>query len=392
MIKRVFLIVLDSVGIGAAPDAAKFGDAGANTLASIAKSPEYSTPCLAQLGLFNIDGVTCGKPAQSPEGCFARMTERSQGKDTTIGHWEIAGVISEKPLPTYPNGFPRDFLEKFEKAVGRKTMCNLPYSGIAVIDEYGERHMKTGDLIVYTSADSVFQIAANEAVVPLDELYEICRTARKLLDETGNAVGRVIARPFIGADRASFKRTSNRHDFSLQPPATTMLDSIKTAGLATIGVGKIFDIFAGKSVSERIPIKNNDDGMTETIALAKRDFSGLAFVNLVDFDMVYGHRNDVDGYASAMSAFDRRLCEIMPLLHDDDLLMITADHGCDPDDGESTDHTREHVPMIVCGKEIKQGVNLGTRSSFADMGKTVCDSLDVPSDIAGESFWQEIKK
>ena len=392
MIKRVFLIVLDSMGIGGAPDAAEFGDEGANTLARIVPSPEYSTPQLAKLGLFNIDGITCGKPVKAPEGAYARLVERSRGKDTTIGHWEIAGAISEKAMPTYPDGFPESFIKAFEKAVGRKTLCNKPYSGTKVIADYGEQHMKTGDLIVYTSADSVFQIAANKEVVPLEELYDICRTARALLNETGNAVGRVIARPFSGTDKSNFKRTSNRHDFSLEPPKKTMLEFIQDAGLETIGVGKIKDIFAGVGIGEHIGIKGNDDGMLKTIELAQRDFHGLAFINLVDFDMVYGHRRDIDGYAAAMTAFDKRLAELRSLLGEDDLLMITADHGCDPGFTATTDHTRECVPLLACGARVKAGSNLHTRQSFADIGASVCAALGVKADIDGESFWEEIKK
>ncbi len=392
MIKRVFLIVLDSMGIGGAPDAAEFGDEGANTLARIVPSPEYSTPQLAKLGLFNIDGITCGKPVKAPEGAYARLVERSRGKDTTIGHWEIAGAISEKAMPTYPDGFPESFIKAFEKAVGRKTLCNKPYSGTKVIADYGEQHMKTGDPIVYTSADSVFQIAANKEVVPLEELYDICRTARALLNETDNAVGRVIARPFSGTDKSNFKRTSNRHDFSLEPPKKTMLEFIQDAGLETIGVGKIKDIFAGVGIGEHIGIKGNDDGMMKTIELAGRDFHGLAFINLVDFDMVYGHRRDIDGYAAAMTAFDKQLAELRSALGEDDLLMITADHGCDPGFTATTDHTRECVPLLACGAQVKKDTNLHTRQSYADIGASVCAALGVKADIDGESFWEEIKK
>ena len=308
MNKRVFIIVLDSYGIGELPDADKFGDVGANTLRSICASPAYSTPNMAKLGLFNIEGVECGEPVNAPTGCFARMAERSMGKDTTIGHWEIAGIVSPKPLPTYPNGFPEDVIAAFEKKVGRKVLCNKPYSGTDVIRDYGEEHMRTGDLIVYTSADSVFQIAANEAVVSVPELYDICQTARDMLTESGvHAVGRVIARPFVGTDKSNFQRTTNRHDYSLQPPRRTMLDYLMAAGKDTIGVGKIYDIFDGVGVSEKFKITSNHNGMEITLDLADRDFDGLAFVNLVDFDMLYGHRNNVEGYAKAATEFDGQL-------------------------------------------------------------------------------------
>ena len=392
MAKRVFIIVLDSVGIGNAPDAERFGDAGTNTMATISRSPKFNVPNLRRLGLFNIDGVDCAEGVATPEGTIARLREASNGKDTTIGHWEIAGIISPDPLPVYPNGFPREFLDKFEKAVGHKTVCNLPYSGTEVIKDYGEQAMKNNDLIVYTSADSVFQIAANEAVVPLDELYEICRTARRMLNEEGHPVGRVIARPFVGNTAAEFKRTPNRHDFSLEPSRNTMLDFIQNAGLETIGVGKINDIFAGKGVGEHHPIKSNDDGMLTTIELAKRDFNGLAFVNLVDFDSSFGHRRDIDGYANALTEFDVRLGELLPLLREDDMLMITADHGCDPGYTKTTDHTRECVPLIISGGAVKKGLNLGTRDTYADIADTVCDALGVSAELDGTSIWNIIKK
>ncbi len=393
MAKRAFVIVLDSFGLGELPDADKFGDKGANTLASIVKSAEYNTPLMREMGLFNIDGVKCKSGVEHPTGCYARMTEKSMGKDTTIGHWEMAGVISPDPLPTYPDGFPADIMEQFEKLTGRKTLCNKPYSGTEVIKDYGEEHMKTGALIIYTSADSVFQIAANEAVVPLEELYEDCRKARKLLtDSKTHAVGRVIARPFIGTDKSNFTRTSNRHDFSLEPPHKTMLDFVADAGLDTIGVGKIYDIFAGQGVKEKILIKGNHNGMDVTIALADRDFEGLAFVNLVDFDMLYGHRNNVDGYAAAATEFDLQLHDFVARMREDDLLIITSDHGCDPGFIQSTDHSREYALMLAYGKCVKPGVNLGTLPTFADLGSTVCDFLGADASIAGTSFWSKIKK
>ena len=347
-IKRVFLLVLDSLGIGALPDAHLYGDAGCNTLRSISRSANFEAGSLRELGLFNIDGVTCGEAVPAPSGAFARLAEVSKGKDTTIGHWEIAGVESKRPLPTYPNGFPEEVIRAFEAATGRKTLCNLPYSGTDVIRDYGERHMQTGDLIVYTSADSVFQVAAHEDVVPIEQLYEYCEQARAIL--TGeHAVGRVIARPFVG-QAPNFTRTSNRHDFSLAPPATTMLDELAQSGKDVLSVGKIVDIFAGRGITDFVRTRNNDDGIARTLEMLDRDFEGLCFVNLVDFDMVYGHRNDVDGYAKALASFDRALEGILAKLRAEDILMITADHGCDPGDLNSTDHTREYTPFIIYGK------------------------------------------
>lgn len=389
MKKRVFLIVLDSFGIGEEPDAAAFGDEGSNTLAAIVKSPKYETPELQKLGLFNIEGVTCGQKAARPAACFARLQELSNGKDTTIGHWEIAGIESPRALPTYPDGFPAELLRAFSEKTGRAVLCNKPYSGTEVIRDYGEEHLKTGALIVYTSADSVFQIAANEALVPVEELYRDCEIARELL-RGEHGVGRVIARPFVGTCKEDFARTANRHDFSLKPPQATMLDALQRAGLATIGVGKINDIFAGQGIGEVLRTKNNADGMRVTLELAQRDFAGLAFINLVDFDMVYGHRNDVDGYANAATEFDRELAKLLPLLRKDDLLIITADHGCDPAT-PSTDHSREYVPMLAFGPGLRRGVDLGTRRSFACIAQTVCEYLGADaSGLAGQSFLQEI--
>ena len=381
MIKRLFLIVLDSMGIGAAPDAAHFGDEGSNTLGSIRRDPAFDCPNLASLGLFNIEGVGGGVPA--PRAAFARMREASMGKDTTIGHWEIAGLISPAPLPTFPHGFPDALIARFSELTGRGVLCNKPYSGTDVIRDYGEEHLRTGALIVYTSADSVFQIAAHEDIVPVEELYRYCETARTLL--TGElGVGRVIARPFTG--KWPFERTPRRHDFSLSPPGTTMPDVMSAAGLDTISVGKIYDIFAGRGFSESHRTQNNEEGMDITLTLAKRDFHGLCFVNLVDFAMLYGHRNNVPGYAAAMTAFDRRLGELLPLLGDEDALLITADHGCDPAT-PSTDHSREYTPMLLFGKSIHPGVDLGTRASFADIGATVLDAFGLnPAAVSGESF------
>lgn len=390
MAKRVFLIVLDSLGIGNMPDAAAFGDEGSNTLAAIASSDKLSVPTLQKLGLFNIDGVTCGEKAQAPLASFARLEEMSKGKDTTIGHWEIAGVESDTPLPVYPNGFPDAIVRAFEQKTGRKILCNKPYSGTDVLRDYGEEHMKTGSLILYTSADSVFQVAAHEEIVPLAELYRACQIARDLLTQE-HGVGRVIARPFLGGCAADFKRTANRHDYSLPPPRKTMLDFLREAGCDTIGVGKIYDIFAGQGVSEQLKTKGNRHGMEITLALARRDFYGLAFVNLVDFDMLYGHRNDVDGYAQAVTDFDAQLSQLLLELQDEDLLILTADHGCDPRT-PSTDHSRECVPLLLYGDRVKSGVNLGRQKSFACIAQTVCHYLDVPAELAGKSLWAAVTK
>lgn len=387
MSKRVFIIVLDSCGCGEMPDSYLWHDEGSNTLGAIRKDEHFNCPNLVNLGLFNVEGV--GGGIKNPQGSFARMKETSMGKDTTIGHWEIAGIISPKPLPTYPDGFPEDIIKEFEKRTGRKVLCNKPYSGTEVIKDYGEEHIKTGALIVYTSADSVFQIAAHEDVVPVPELYKYCQIARDML-QGEHGVGRVIARPFTG--EWPFTRTANRHDYSLIPPHTTMLDLLKKHNLATISVGKIYDIFAGKSVSESNRTTSNANGMEVTLDIQKRDFEGLCFVNLVDFDMKYGHRNDIVGYASAMTEFDRYLGEFLPNMRKDDVLIITADHGCDPST-PSTDHSREYVPMLICGDGIEAGVDLGTRGTFADISATVLDYLGVDKeDTAGESFLANVAK
>ncbi len=387
--RRIFLIVLDSYGIGALPDAADFGDEGSNTLKTITTSKAYDTPNMKKLGLFNIDGVDWMKKEESPAGAYGRMKERSRGKDTTIGHWEIAGVVSPKPLPVYPNGFPEEILEKFREATGREVLCNLPYSGTDVIRDYGEEHMKTGALIVYTSADSVFQIAAHEEIVPVEELYRYCEIAREILcGEHG--VGRVIARPFIG-EAPNFQRTANRHDFSLLPPRDTMLDAILEAGYDTYGIGKIYDIFAGKGIAHTQRIQNNVDGMEKTLEMQEKDFKGLCFVNLVDFDMMYGHRNDIEGYANAATVFDRQLKTFLERMRPEDILMITADHGCDPG-FRGTDHSREHTPLLICGEDIKENVNLGTRETFADIAATVLDLLHVENNTDGTSMKELIIK
>ena len=390
MKKRVFLIVLDSFGIGNMPDAAKFGDEGSNTLLSISKSEKFSIPNLASLGMFNIDEVVCGDKSPVPLGSFARIREASNGKDTTIGHWEIAGVESENPLPVYPDGFPDDVIEQYKKLTGKNVVCNKPYSGTEVIAEFGPEHMKTGDLIVYTSADSVFQVAAHEEVVPLEKLYEYCQIARDMLVGQ-HAVGRVIARPFVTDENGSFKRTTNRHDYSLKPPKKTVLDYIKAAGKDVIGVGKIYDIFDGEGITEKIKTGTNDIGIAETYKLLDRDFDGLAFVNLVDFDSVYGHRNNVDGYANAATEFDSWLGTFIPKMRENDMLIITADHGCDPGT-PSTDHSRECVPLLVYGAKVKENNNLGTITSFAHIGATVADYLDVPYKADAPSLLDKILK
>ena len=384
--KRIFLIVLDSFGIGQMPDAAAFGDVGVNTLASCQAAGNLNIPNLISAGLGNIDGVSC-LPKVCAAGAYARLTEASMGKDTTIGHWEIAGIVSPDPLPTYPNGFPEEILAPFRAETGRGVLANAPWSGTAVIEQYGAEHMKTGDLIVYTSADSVFQIAAHEDIVPPEQLYEYCRIARKIL-RGKHGVGRVIARPFIGTP-GNFKRTANRHDFSLEPPKDTLPDAVKAAGLDSIAVGKIYDIFAGRGTTEHVYNKSNADGMAHALHYAKQDFHGLCFVNLVDFDMNFGHRRDPQGYANALNEFDTWLPGFLSQLGDEDLVMITADHGCDPSYTATTDHTREYVPLLVLGNSVKP-VNLGTRTSFADIAATVAELLGVPLDTPGQSFAQEV--
>lgn len=388
--KRVFLVVLDSVGIGELPDAKEYNDEGSHTLHAASLSKYFKMPNMERLGLFNIAGVeekfTKMKSKGIFEGSIARLAEKSKGKDTTTGHWEIAGVISKLPFPTYPNGFPKEIISKFEKRTGRKAICNLPYSGTDVIRDYGKEHTLTGALIVYTSADSVFQIAAHEDLVPVKELYRYCEIARELLHGE-HGVGRVIARPFVGS-YPDFIRTSNRHDYSLAPPQT-MLDQMVDAGLDVIGVGKIYDIFAGKGVTDTVRTSNNEEGIEKLIERMDRDFKGLCFVNLVDFDMVYGHRNNIDGYAKALSYFDDRLPEILNKLKEEDILIITADHGCDPST-PSTDHSREYVPMVAYGRYIKKGNNLGTRESFSDIAATILEYFDVKQQVAGESFLKDI--
>ncbi len=368
-IKRVFLIVLDSCGIGDAPDAKDFGDYGANTIKSISNSKEFNIKNLLSIGFGNIEGLSfLGNGALKSK--VARLSEKSKGKDTTIGHWEIAGVVSEKPLPTFPDGFPESILKEFSEKTGRGVICNKTYSGTEVIKDYGEEHLKTGDLIVYTSADSVFQIAAHESIVPPEKLYEFCRIAREIL-KGDFGVGRVIARPF--ESEYPFKRTSRRHDFSIEPPKETMLDELKSEGFNVIGVGKIHDIFAGKGLTEYVFTKNNQDGMNKTTEYQNKNFNGLCFVNLVDFDMVYGHRRDMDGYAKALSDFDKWLGDFTQNMREDDALIITADHGCDPA-FKGTDHTRECVPFILYGKNIEPE-NLGTIQGYDYISKVIKEIL-----------------
>ena len=376
MFSRIFLIVLDSFGAGELPDAADYGDAGSNTLASVAKSKYFHAPNLTRLGLFGSSDIAA----------HGRMAERSLGKETTVGHFEIAGAIVEEPLPYYPDGFPPEVIEEFKRISGRGVLCNKPYSGTKVIADYGEEHMRTGKLIVYTSADSVFQIAAHEDIVPTEELYDICKKARAMLCGK-HAVGRVIARPFVG-EPGNFTRSAGRHDYSLLPPKTTMLDILKENRLDVIGVGKISDIFSGRGITRSIPTKSNAHGLEVTSGLSVENFRGLAFVNLVDFDSVYGHRNDIDGYARAISEFDAWLGNFMETMGRDDLLIVTADHGCDPAT-ESTDHSREYVPLLVYGEGVKP-CPLGVRESFADVATTVLDIFGFSERLDGKSFMGEI--
>lgn len=423
-VKRVFLIVLDSAGVGWAPDAERFGDVGSDTFGSCVRSGKLHVPNMERMGLYRIQGTSFEKsgisgtalaPAEKKAtemneaeagrfdggadfgkeeksaavtGCFGKLREQSAGKDTTMGHWEIAGVISPKPMPTFPHGFPKELLDEFAARTGRGVICNEVGSGTEMIRRYGEEQMRTGKWIVYTSADSVFQIAAHEEVIPLEELYAGCRTARELL--TGEyAVGRVIARPYVGK-APDFTRTVNRHDFSLEPPRDTMLDMLKSSGRDVIGVGKIYDIFAGRGLTKTFPNEGNEKNMDVAIRLLDEDFHGLCFVNLVDFDMIYGHRRNVEGYTEALNAFDRRLDEFLPKMQDSDVLMITADHGCDPG-FTGTDHTREYVPILCCGKPVKNGVDLGIRGSYADIAATVCGMLGTEYCGDGESFLEQIR-
>jgi len=389
MIKRVVWIVLDSVGIGALPDAERFGDKGCNTLCNTINATHVELKNMERLGIGHIEGVFGLNQVKNPIGNFGRCIELSEGKDTTVGHWEMAGVHSPKPLPTYPNGFPKEIMDEFERLTGCKTLVNLPYSGTKVLDDYGKLHMETGALIVYTSADSVFQIASHEDIVPLEELYRYCEIARNIL-QGEHAVARVIARPFNGVEGA-FKRTSNRHDYSLSPPNTTVLDLVKKAGLEVISIGKIEDIFNGQGITKAIHTKNNMEGIDITIKTLSEETEGIIFTNLVEFDSTWGHRNDVVGYANGLLAFDTKLPEILASLKETDVLIMNADHGCDPTT-EGTDHTREYIPLLVYGKQLQQGVNLGTRQSFADIGQTIAALLGVEALSEGNSFLDCIVK
>lgn len=380
--KRVFLFVLDSVGIGALPDAEKFGDVGADTMRSISKSDKFHIPNLIKLGLGNIKGLSYLGKVKKPLASFGKCAEISNGKDTTIGHYEMAGLISENPFPVYPDGFPDYIISAFEKATGRKVICNKPYSGTEVIKDYGKEHLETGALIVYTSADSVFQIAAHEDIVPTETLYKYCEAARKILVGK-DAVARVIARPFKG-NIGSFERTANRRDFSLPPHGVTMLDELSENGYDVIAVGKISDIFSNRGITRAVHSHGNKECMDASFECVKEDFCGLCFINLVDFDMKYGHRNDVDGYAAALSEFDKDIMDFISFLRDDDLMIITADHGCDPGD-VSTDHTREYTPLLVYGKNIS-AVSIGERESFSDIAATIEEFFGVKGKIAGKSF------
>jgi len=385
MDRKVVLVVLDSVGIGELPDAELYGDKGSNTLGNIAKHVKgFSIPNLEALGIGSIEGVKNLIKCENPEGIYGRCSELSKGKDTITGHWEMAGVILETPLQTYPNGFPREIMDEFEAKIGRKTLGNVVASGTAIIEELGEEHIRTGYPIIYTSADSVFQIAANEDVIPLEELYNMCKVAREML-VGDKMVGRVIARPFKGMKKGEFVRTANRHDYALEPFNKTALEYVSEAGLPMAAVGKIKDIFTGKGVTESVSIKDNMDGVDKTLQMMKSHSNGFIFTNLVDFDMKFGHRNDVEGYAKALEEFDDRLPEIKEALRDNDVLIITADHGCDPTT-EGTDHSREYVPVLVYGRNLKEDINLGTRNGFCDIGKTVLDLLDIENDLVGKSF------
>ena len=390
MINRVVLIVLDSVGIGELPDACEYGDAGSNTIGNIAERiPELKLHNLEKFGLGLIPGAGKIKKVNDPVAAYGKMSERSKGKDTTTGHWEMSGIILDKAFPTYPNGFPKDLMYEYEALIGTKTIGSKPASGTAIMNELGDEHVKTGFPIVYTSADSVFQIAAHEEVIPIEKLYELCKVARNLL-KGDHTVGRVIARPFIGS-AGDYKRTDRRRDFSLEPTGKTMLDVIKDNGLEVAAVGKIEDIFAGRGITRAVHTHNNMDGVDKTLEYMREVGKGIIFTNLVDFDMQYGHRNDVEGYARALKDFDNRLPEIVDNLHDDDALIITADHGCDPTTS-STDHSREYVPLLVYGEQIKKGVDIGIRETFADLSATVLEMLGLKALANGKSFIGEIVK
>ncbi|MCX7708820.1 MAG: phosphopentomutase [Clostridia bacterium] len=387
--KRAIIIVMDSVGMGELPDAGQYGDQGSNTLGNISKAVEgFKLPNLERLGLGNIDGMVGLEREHAPQAAYGRMGEMSAGKDTTTGHWEMSGIVLEKPFPVYPDGFPAEVLEPFKKAIGTDILGNVSASGTEIINRLGDQHVKTGCPIVYTSADSVFQIAAHEEVIPIEKLYEMCQTARKIL-VGDHAVGRVIARPFIGTS-GNYTRTPRRHDYSLDPTGKTVLDAAVEKGLKVKAVGKIIDIFNKKGITDSVSTKNNMEGVDKTLEYMKEDFEGILFTNLVDFDMIFGHRNNVEGYANALIEFDGRIPEILSALKEEDMLMITADHGCDPTT-PSTDHSREYVPLIVYGKGLKKNINLGTRKTFADLAATVAEYLGTGKLENGKSFLNEIK-
>ncbi|MGA8941794.1 MAG: phosphopentomutase [Thermoactinomyces sp.] len=387
---RVALVVLDSVGIGALPDAVEYNDEGAFTLGHIAEHRNgLNMPNMEKLGLGNIEPVKGIQPVENPLACYGKMMEMSKGKDTSTGHWEFMGIYTDKPFKTYPDGFPDELIRQFEKKTGRKVIGNKPASGTEIIKELGKEHMETGALIVYTSADSVFQIAAHEEIVPLEELYRICEIARELTLDEKYAVVRVIARPFVG-EPGNFTRTANRKDYSLKPPAKTVLNFLEDAGKDVIAIGKISDIYAGEGITESIHTKSNMDGVDQLLKVMKKEFDGLAFVNLVDFDAKYGHRRDPEGYADALEAFDARVPEILSSLRENDLLIITADHGNDPTH-HGTDHTREHTPLLVYSNQLSKPGSLGVRKSFADVGATIAENFDVQIPEIGTSFLGELK-
>ena len=390
VMKRAIIVVLDSCGVGSLPDAAQYGETGCNTLKNVIEHEKVQLPNLNSLGLGHICGTSYTPKLDKPNrpiGCFGKMREASKGKDTTTGHWEMVGLRLDKPFPLYPHGFPKEVVEEFEAAIGRKTLGNYAASGTVIIQDLGEEHVRTGFPIIYTSDDSVFQIAAHEGIISDEQLYDMCRKARKLLSGE-HSVGRVIARPFEGTP-GNFVRTPRRHDFSVDPFGKTVLDSAVEAGLKVSGVGKIFDIFNGKGISESVSTTGNTQGIEKTIELIKTKFGGILFTNLVDFDMLYGHRNDAPGYARGLQEFDAALPMIMSVMDDDDLLFITADHGCDPTT-PGTDHTREYVPCFVYGKTIKAGVELGIRDTFSDVGATIAEYLRIESPKYGVSFLSQI--
>ncbi|HEX7708400.1 MAG TPA: phosphopentomutase [Thermoanaerobaculia bacterium] len=387
MKRRAIVVVCDSLGVGELPDAAEFGDEGSNTLGHVLDAEHPTLPNLSSLGLLH----TLPEPrsTESPIGAWGRMAELSAGKDTTTGHWEMMGLVVADPFRTYPDGFPPEVIEEYERRIGRTTLGNKPASGTVILDELGEEHMRTGRPIVYTSGDSVFQVAAHEKIIPVEELWQICQTARELMRGEHN-IGRIIARPFVGEGRGRFTRTANRKDFSVKPTGETVLERAHKAGREVIGLGKIADIFDGVGIGSEIRTESNSDGMRKTIELVRESSADLIFTNLVDFDSKYGHRNDAHGYAKALETFDTEMPALLEVMRPGDLMFLTADHGCDPTD-VSTDHTREYVPLVIAGPSIRRGIDLGTRSTFADLGATVCDLLALPRNgLAGTSVLPEL--